>query len=83
MPLNIPVTLDAPRPWWYQASVRLEPLRPAFAWAVEHQRVVKLIGLILCAVLGGFASLVLGQQVGRRLARLSEMQAPLVEEVNR
>ncbi|MBA2364573.1 MAG: hypothetical protein H0V86_13680 [Chloroflexia bacterium] len=32
---------DAPRPLWYRAAGGLEPLRPLFTWAVEHDKGIR------------------------------------------
>ena len=44
-----PAPAEAARPLWYRAAGALEPLRPAFAWAVEHERAVWLAGIVAVA----------------------------------
>lgn len=60
---------QAPRPLWYRLSEQLEPLRPLFAWAVEHRTLVKWIGVTVFALVGSILSAVAGQRVGAMLAR--------------
>ncbi len=55
----------SPRPLWYRLAGSLEPLRPYFAWAVEHERLIKLGGLAGLAVCGALLSLVRLRRPGR------------------
>ena len=45
-----PTPAEAARPLWYRAAGAVEPLRPAFAWAVEHEWAVRLGGIVAVAV---------------------------------
>ncbi|MDP9378698.1 MAG: hypothetical protein M3Q29_00855 [Chloroflexota bacterium] len=61
---------DTRRPLWYRASAALEPLRPAFAWAVEYRKPIRtVLGLSsvgACAVLAllALARITQGRRVG-------------------
>lgn len=46
----------ADRPLWYRLSARAEPLRPFFAWAVDHTAEVKR-GMLASALLAGLLAL--------------------------
>ncbi len=57
------------RPLWYRLAGRAEPLRPLFAWAVEHKRLVIRALLGTTATIGGLLTLLLGRRVGSALRR--------------
>lgn len=65
-PYILPADPDtSPRPLWYRLAGRLEPLRPYFAWAVEHERLIKLGGLGGLAVSGALFSWVRLRRPGK------------------